>query len=73
MKKRRAKKPKDAPRRPKSAYMFFLAEFREKWKVRQPACTPTCPVCILVHDQVMYHQCSAGLSGCVMSCAVCEV
>ena len=33
MKKRRAKKPKDAPRRPKSAYMFFLAEFREKWKV----------------------------------------
>ena len=36
MKKRRAKKPKDAPRRPKSAYMFFMAEFREKWKVRWP-------------------------------------
>jgi hypothetical protein len=32
-KKRRAKKPKDAPTRPKSAYMFFLADFREKWKV----------------------------------------
>lgn len=31
---KRAKKPSDAPRRPKSAYMFFLAEFREVWKVR---------------------------------------
>ncbi|CAL8466370.1 g5906 [Coccomyxa elongata] len=36
VKKRRAKKPKDAPRRPKSAYMFFLAEFREKWKLDHP-------------------------------------
>lgn len=35
VKKRRAKKPKDAPRRPKSAYMFFLGEFRGKWKVCQ--------------------------------------
>lgn len=28
----RAKKPVDAPTRPKSAYMFFLGKFREKWK-----------------------------------------
>ncbi|XP_075263971.1 high mobility group-T protein-like [Convolutriloba macropyga] len=32
----RAKKPADAPRRPKSAYMFFLAEFREQWKLANP-------------------------------------
>ena len=29
----RSKKPVGAPTRPKSAYMFFLGEFREKWKV----------------------------------------
>ena len=34
-KRRRAKKPQDAPRRPKSAYMFYLAEFREQYKVRR--------------------------------------
>eukprot|EP00210_Caulerpa_lentillifera_P000907 g878.t1 len=33
---KRAKKPRDAPRRPKSAYMFFLAEFREAWKNTNP-------------------------------------
>jgi len=33
---KRAKKPIDAPRRPKSAYMFFLAEFREAWKEKYP-------------------------------------
>jgi len=36
VKRARAKKPVDAPRRPKSAYMFFLAEFREKWKTENP-------------------------------------
>lgn len=35
-KRQRAKKPADAPRRPKSAYMFFLAEFREQWKKDNP-------------------------------------
>lgn len=35
-KRTRAKKPIDAPRRPKSAYMFFLSQFREKWKVDNP-------------------------------------
>eukprot|EP00884_Botryococcus_braunii_P022172 jgi/Botrbrau1/8639/Bobra.0196s0033.1 len=35
-KRTRAKKPPDAPRRPKSAYMFFLAQFREEWKDRNP-------------------------------------
>jgi hypothetical protein len=34
-KRHRSKKPVDAPKRPKSAYMFFLAEFRENWKVWQ--------------------------------------
>ena len=38
---KRAKKPVDAPRRPKSAYMFFLAEFREAWKVREMLCHQT--------------------------------
>lgn len=33
--KKRARKPADSPRRPKSAYMFFLAEFREEWKVHE--------------------------------------
>jgi len=32
MKKTRSKKPEDAPRRPRSAYMFFLGEFREQHK-----------------------------------------
>ncbi|KAK9866202.1 hypothetical protein WJX84_004086, partial [Apatococcus fuscideae] len=32
----RSKKPVGAPTRPKSAYMFFLGEFREKWKVDNP-------------------------------------
>lgn len=34
MKRPRSKKAPDAPRRPKSAYMFFLGEFRKEWKVR---------------------------------------
>ncbi|GMH33865.1 hypothetical protein BSKO_01699 [Bryopsis sp. KO-2023] len=34
--KKRARKPPDSPRRPKSAYMFFLAEFRERWKIEHP-------------------------------------
>lgn len=34
--KKRARKPPDSPRRPKSAYMFFLAEFREQWKAQHP-------------------------------------
>lgn len=33
LKRVRSKKPIGAPTRPKSAYMFFLGEFREKWKV----------------------------------------
>lgn len=32
-KRQRSKKPVDAPTRPKSAYMFFLGEFREQYKV----------------------------------------
>ncbi|CAD7703461.1 unnamed protein product [Ostreobium quekettii] len=35
-KRQRAKKPADSPRRPKSAYMFFLAEFRQQWKKDNP-------------------------------------
>ncbi|KAK9851540.1 hypothetical protein WJX84_008439 [Apatococcus fuscideae] len=36
MKRVRSKKPVGAPTRPKSAYMFFLGEFREKWKLDNP-------------------------------------
>lgn len=32
MKKSRAKKPAGAPTRPRSPYMFFLADFREQFK-----------------------------------------
>lgn len=35
-KRHRSKKPIDAPRRPKSAYMFFLAEFRANYKIANP-------------------------------------
>ncbi|KAL3152984.1 hypothetical protein ABBQ38_012012 [Trebouxia sp. C0009 RCD-2024] len=35
-KRQRSKKPVDAPTRPKSAYMFFLGEFREQFKVDNP-------------------------------------
>ncbi|KAK9813100.1 hypothetical protein WJX72_009043 [[Myrmecia] bisecta] len=35
-KRRRAKKPVGAPTRPKSAYMFFLGQFRENWKAENP-------------------------------------
>ena len=53
-KRRRAKKPPDAPRRPKSAYMFYLAEFRERYKVRRArfvqrarfACSQLCSHCM---------------------------
>jgi len=36
MKRPRSKKNPDAPRRPKSAYMFFLGEFRKDWKLANP-------------------------------------
>ncbi|DBA70695.1 TPA: hypothetical protein ACH3X2_012071 [Trebouxia sp. C0005] len=35
-KRQRSKKPVDAPTRPKSAYMFFLGEFREQYKIDNP-------------------------------------
>ncbi|KAL0044112.1 hypothetical protein WJX82_010449 [Trebouxia sp. C0006] len=35
-KRQRSKKPVDAPTPPKSAYMFFLGEFREQYKIDNP-------------------------------------
>lgn len=43
-KRHRSKKPIDAPRRPKSAYMFFLAEFRAKYKIANPDTTKVAEV-----------------------------
>ena len=50
MKRVRSKKPVGAPTRPKSAYMFFLGEFREKWKVRSTSYVPywTVEACLLL-------------------------